>query len=506
MQSTNSEAQATQTGQAIIINNITCKQLYDLFSPMFGPDGMFKVLVEGGQQLTITKDGLPLCTNLQFNHPTAALISKSAKALFNSTGDGIKTFVMMCTDIFNQAYNFYNDGTPVAHIINSLHLVSNDIMIFLQKNSMQLTDANLDKLIYSSLLTKIKKPEFLVDILKKAIINLSMGKIMDTDMIEIMNMERGDIRNSLFIEGLVLDHSGRHHAMPKQLTEVCVIVSNMSLEYEKPEINAEFCYSDVYKREELATTENKFIVDKAMAVAKFAKQIKAESGKDVLFITEKGIDLDSLDVLAAEGVLGLRRAKRRNLERIVRMCGGTIVSEISQLRRENMGYCQRVRVEDFGDNKYTIMDGMPQKGACTILLRGEFDYAHYCKSIKGTLNSIITAIKAKCCIEGGLTLYRKLSEFLDDKTKEVHPTDIVGYKIMSLVYRNFIKVLFKNKGVEIGESTENLFRGQLETGKIIENLAVVAGVTNSAIITAINLLMCDEIIKAGRPIKSQENQ
>ena len=39
-------------------------------------------------------------------------------------------------------------------------------------------------------------------------------------------------------------------------------------------------------------------------------------------INQKGIDPISLDLLAKEGILGLRRAKRRNMERLVEACGG----------------------------------------------------------------------------------------------------------------------------------------------------------------------------------------
>ena len=41
-----------------------------------------------------------------------------------------------------------------------------------------------------------------------------------------------------------------------------------------------------------------------------------------MVINQKGIDPMSLDLLAREGILGLRRAKRRNMERLSLACGG----------------------------------------------------------------------------------------------------------------------------------------------------------------------------------------
>ena len=46
------------------------------------------------------------------------------------------------------------------------------------------------------------------------------------------------------------------------------------------------------------------------------------SGKSFVIINQKGIDPICLDMLAKEGILGLRRAKRRNMERLMLACGG----------------------------------------------------------------------------------------------------------------------------------------------------------------------------------------
>jgi T-complex protein 1 subunit zeta len=42
----------------------------------------------------------------------------------------------------------------------------------------------------------------------------------------------------------------------------------------------------------------------------------------MIVVNQKGIDPLALDMLAKEGILALRRAKRRNMERITLACGG----------------------------------------------------------------------------------------------------------------------------------------------------------------------------------------
>lgn len=500
MQSTSSEAQVTQNGQAISINNATCTQLYQLFGPMFGPFGTVKVLLGGGDQLTITKDGVSVCQDVSFNHPTAILITRAAVSLHKTSGDGTIGFILMCTSIFNQAFRYYQDGTSIPHIINSLQLALKDATEYVQRSIVPLTDDALRNLALCSLRTKIHNPEFLVDIVIKALISLTTSGKIDLDMVEIMQMEGGDVRDSIFVDGLVLDHSGRHHEMPMSLENVCVLVGNISLEYEKPEINAEFYYSSASQRDEFVKQEKEHILRRARRIAEFAGELKKE-GRNLILLTEKGIDPYSLEVLSKAGVLALRRTKRRNIERLINMCGGKVLTDVSQLTREYLGYCQKVTVKDFGENKYTFVEGVPLKGACTILVRGSSDFSRLERSIYGTLQSLLISIQSKCCIYGGIHLYKGIIESL--KNANPHECDIVGYKVLSGAFENLIKTLLKNEGKNVHQSLEKINKDGCPAD-VIENVKVFGNMMTSSVVTAINMLMCDEIIKAGRPIKQDK--
>ena len=61
-------------------------------------------------------------------------------------------------------------------------------------------------------------------------------------------------------------------------------------------------------------------------------------GEGCVVINQKGIDPMSLDLLAKEGVLGLRRAKRRNMERLQLACGGFAVNSVEELTPDCLGW------------------------------------------------------------------------------------------------------------------------------------------------------------------------
>lgn len=51
----------------------------------------------------------------------------------------------------------------------------------------------------------------------------------------------------------------------------------------------------------------------------------------------QGIDPLSLDMLAKEGIVALRRAKRRNMERLALACGGTSMNSVDDLTPDCLG-------------------------------------------------------------------------------------------------------------------------------------------------------------------------
>lgn len=82
------------------------------------------------------------------------------------------------------------------------------------------------------------------------------------------------------------------------------------------EVNSGFFYASPEEREKMVAAERQFIISRVDKIIALKKQVcKPGEGKNFVVINQKGIDPLSLDMLAKEGIMGLRRAKRRNMER-----------------------------------------------------------------------------------------------------------------------------------------------------------------------------------------------
>lgn len=95
-------------------------------------------------------------------------------------------------------------------------------------------------------------------------------------------------------------------------------------------MNSGFFYSSADQREKLVESERKFIDNRVKKIIELKRRVcdaeinlealakgekPKEKPKGFVVLNQKGIDPLSLDMLAKSGILALRRAKRRNMER-----------------------------------------------------------------------------------------------------------------------------------------------------------------------------------------------
>lgn len=343
-------------------------------------------------------------------------------------------------------------------------------------------EVEVGQLVYGALNTKMQRSDAqrLAGILCEAVQCIARNEVYDLNMIEIVKME-DDVSDIKLIKGLVLDHGGRHPLMPTKLSDVVIMITNISLEYEKPEINAEFQYSSAAQRDVLAANEREFVVERARKIADFASQIQ-KTGKSFMLITEGGIDPFSLEILSDAGILGLRRAKRRNLERLVRACGGNIITSLKDLDKNNLGYAREVNVVSRVDEKYTFIQGTPFVNSCTILISGNnrHEMTRIQTTIKNTLKTINLAQKMH--LPGGIKLYNNITNNLSDSP---------GHQIYKGAFQVLKKALKRNSSPDSQD-------------EIYDNYDVFASIIQNTCVVAINMLMIDEIIKAGRSVKEEQ--
>ena len=153
----------------------------------------------------------------------------------------------------------------------------------------------------TSLSTKIH-PELanlLVDIVVDAIqIIRQPEKPIDLFMIETMHMQHKLSTETKLVRGLVLDHGARHAGMPQRLEKCYILTCNVSLEYEKTEVNSSFFFSSADQREKLMNSERRFTDERCMKIIELKRKVCQDGKFNFVVINQKGIDPICLDMFA----------------------------------------------------------------------------------------------------------------------------------------------------------------------------------------------------------------
>lgn len=237
----------------------------------------------------------------------------------------------------------------------------------------ELDKVKLRNIARTSIATKLhpEMANLLVDIVVDAILCIKKeNQPIDLFMVEMMHMVQKLSTETQLVKGLVLDHGTRHPDMPKSLKNCYILTCNVSLEYEKTEVNSGFFFSTAEEREKLAISERKFTDERCQKIIDFKRKVCDGTDKTFVVLNQKGIDPICLEAFAKEGMMALRRAKKRNMERLTLACGGTAVNSIDDLTIDDLGYAEYVHETALGDDKFTFVEGVKNPLSCTILIKG----------------------------------------------------------------------------------------------------------------------------------------
>eukprot|EP01080_Neovahlkampfia_damariscottae_P009570 gene9570-1773_t len=530
----NSSAQSARSQQALAINIGAGQSLQNVVASNLGPRGTLKMLVSGAGDIKITKDGNVLLKEMAINHPTAALIARVATSQDQMTGDGTTSIVLFTGELLTQSKRYLVEGMHPSAIVEGFEIAKNESKKFLEdygkkmKEKVKVDDETLINVAKTALRTKLAHEladKLAADLVEAIKIIKIEDKPLDLFMVEIQSMEHKLDTDTTLVRGLVLDHGPRHPDMRTKLKNCHILTCNVSMEYEKTEINSQFMVTDPKKRQELLEAERATVDDRVKKVIELKKEVcgNPKDEKNFVVINQKGIDPLSLDMFAKAGITALRRAKRRNMERLTLACGGIPMNSVEDLDKECLGYADDVHEVILGEEKYTFVEGVKNPHSCTILIRASNKHAiqQIKDAIRDGLRAIKNAIEDECVIPGAGAFEVALSAHLQEFSKKVKGKAQVGVKCFADALLIIPKVLAKNSGLDALDAILNLeqenesgnvsgldiFTGDaidpIQEG-IFDNFIVKKQFLESSAFTASQLLYVDEILSAGKSQKGGE--
>ncbi|KAL5611996.1 hypothetical protein BROUX41_000441 [Berkeleyomyces rouxiae] len=519
----NPKAESRRRGEALQVNINAGEGLQGVLKTNLGPMGTIKMLVDGAGQIKLTKDGNVLLREMQIKNPTAVMIARAATAQDDICGDGTTSVVLLVGELLKQAERYISEGLHPRILTDGFEIAKVEALKFLDEFKLPREPSRelLLNVARTSLATKLNSTlaaALTTDIVDAVLSIYQAPTKPDLHMVEIMKMQHRTAADTKLIRGLALDHGARHPDMPKRLENAYILTLNVSLEYEKTEINSGFFYSSAEQRDKLVESERRFVDAKLKQIVDLKKEVCGnDPKKSFVVINQKGIDPLSLDVLAKNGILALRRAKRRNMERLQLVCGGTAQNSVDDLSPEILGWAGLVYEQTLGEEKYTFVEEVKDPKSVTLMIKGPNAHtiAQITDAVRDGLRSVYNVIVDGSVVPGAGAFQVACASHLksDAFYKKVKGRAKWGVAAFADALLIIPKTLAANAGHDIQDSLAqlqdenaegNVVGLDLSTGDpmdptlegVFDSFRVLRNSIASSSSIASNLLLCDEMLKA----------
>ncbi|CAN6574476.1 unnamed protein product [Malus baccata var. baccata] len=556
----NPNAEVLNKSAALHMNINAAKGLQDVLKTNLGPKGTIKMLVGGAGDIKLTKDGNTLLKEMQIQNPTAIMIARTAVAQDDISGDGTTSTVLFIGELMKQSERYIDEGMHPRVLVDGFEIAKRATLQFLEKFKTPVVmgdepDKEILKMVARTTL-RTKLYEALADQLTDIVVNSVLcirkpEEPIDLFMVEIMHMRHKFDVDTRLVEGLVLDHGSRHPDMKRRAENCFILTSNVSLEYDKSEVNSGFFYSNAEQREAMVLAERRQVDERVKKIIDLKNKVCSGNDNNFVVINQKGIDPPSLDLLARAGIIALRRAKRRNMERLVLACGGEAVNSVDDLTPDCLGWAGLVYEHVLGEEKYTFVENVKNPHSCTILIKGPNDHtiAQIKDAVRDGLRAVKNTVEDEAVILGAGAFEVAARQYLVNEVKKTvkgvskyFPKFPYGNYFLSAFYickpLSFYlkqraqlgveafadallvvpKTLAENSGLDTqdviialtGEHDQgNVVGLNHNTGEpldpqmegIFDNYSVKRQIINSGPVIASQLLLVDEVIRAGRNMR-----
>ncbi|XP_011824129.1 PREDICTED: T-complex protein 1 subunit zeta isoform X3 [Mandrillus leucophaeus] len=481
----NPKAEVARAQAALAVNISAARGLQDVLRTNLGPKGTMKMLVSGAGDIKLTKDGNVLLHEMQIQHPTASLIAKVATAQDDITGDGTTSNVLIIGELLKQADLYISEGLHPRIITEGFEAAKEKALQFLEevKVSREMDRETLIDVARTSLRTKVHAE--LADVLTEAVVDSILAikkqdEPIDLFMIEIMEM--------------------KHKS-----------------ETDTREVSSGFFYKSAEEREKLVKAERKFIEDKVKKIIELKRKVCGDSDKGFVVINQKGIDPFSLDALSKEGIVALRRAKRRNMERLTLACGGVALNSFDDLSPDCLGHAGLVYEYTLGEEKFTFIEKCNNPRSVTLLIKGpnKHTLTQIKDAVRDGLRAVKNAIDDGCVVPGAGAVEVAMAEALIKYKPSVKGRAQLGVQAFADALLIIPKVLAQNSGFDLQETLVKIQAEHSESGQLVgvdlntgepmvaaevgvwDNYCVKKQLLHSCTVIATNILLVDEIMRAG---------
>ena len=507
-------AQRTTGRNAQRMNIAAAKAVAETVRTTLGPKGMDKMLVDSMGDVIISNDGVTILEEMSIEHPSAKMIVEVAKTQEDEVGDGTTTAVVLAGELLKKAEDLLDLEIHPTVLAKGYRLASEKAQEILNNIAEPIGDKDNSMLKNIALTAMTGKGAEtakykLADLTVKAVISVMESRngniIIDADNIKLEKKVGASVDDSELVEGIILDKEKVHPGMPNTVRNAKVALLDAAIEVKSTETDAKISITSPEQMQAFIDMEEKILRDKVEKVS--------ASGANVLFC-QKGIDDIAQHFLAKKGIYAARRVSNSDMQKLARATGGSIVTNLKELSKEDLGFAGLVEARKIGNEEMTYVGECRNAKAVTILIRGGTEHVvdEVKRAMEDAIGDVASALKIKKVVAGAGATEIELARGLRQYANTLSGREQLAVNAFADAVEIIPRTLAENAGIDpIDLLTElksahdkgkkwagiDVFTGKvIDAWKegIIEPLKIKPQAVSSASEAAIMILRIDDVI------------
>ncbi|MGB9980650.1 thermosome subunit alpha, partial [Methanobacterium sp.] len=345
--------------------------------------------------------------------PAAKMLVEVAKTQEDEVGDGTTTAVIIAGELLKKAEGLLDQDVHPTVIANGYRQAAEKAQELLGLISFDADDREtLMKVAMTAMTGKGSEAarEPLAELVVDAVKQVEEDGEVDTDNINIQRISGESINESMIVNGIVVDKGRTDPGMPKQIEDAKVALVKYPIEVKDLETDAKISLTDPAQMQAFLENEEQMIkdmVDKVIA-----------SGANVLFC-QKGIDDLAQHYLTRNGIYAIKRVKKSDMNRLEKATGATVVTNIDDLKPEDLGEAGLVYEKKIYDEVLTFIEDCKDPKAVSLILRGSTKHVaeEIERAVEDAIGVVASTVEDKKVVAGGgapeIAISKGLKEYAD---------------------------------------------------------------------------------------------
>jgi thermosome len=507
------DSQRTSGKDAQSMNITAGKAVAESVRTTLGPKGMDKMLVDSSGEVVVTNDGVTILKQMDIEHPAANMVVEVSETQEDEVGDGTTSAVVISGELLKKAEDLLEQDIHATTLAQGYRQAAEKAKEILTDAAIDVSEDDRETLteIAATAMTG-KGAESAKDVLSELVVDAVLAvkdeEGIDTDNIKVEKVVGGSTENSELIEGVLVDKTRVHDNMPYFVEDANIAVLDDALEVKEADIDTEVNVTDPDQLQQF--------LDQEEAQLKEMVDHLVDAGADVVF-AEDGIDDMAQHYLAKEGILAVRRTSSDDAKRIARSTGARIVSNLSDIEADDLGFAGNVVEQDVAGSTKILIEDVEDAKSVTMLLRGGTEHVvdEVERAIEDSLGVVRTTLEDGHVLPGGGAPETELSLQLRDFADSVGGREQLAIEAFADAVEVIPRTLAENAGLDSIDSLVELRSkhdgGDADAGLdaytgdvinmsdegVVEPLRVKTQAIESATEAAVMLLRIDDVIAAG---------